>query len=302
MLSIVFVNYNLPELLQEALESLARYRPDFPIEVIVVDNGSQQPFPQAWADGLNLPKIRWIRNLTNRGYGPAANQGIAVARGRYVAISGTDVLFRESVLEKLVTFLDEHPEAGIVSPQLLWADGKPQPTARRFPRLRYLLAGRRSLLSWLLPRSRLVRDFTYAGIEASSTAVCVEAVIGAFLVARRGLLQKLGGFDERFFFYVEDVDLCERAARLDERTYLLPQAQMIHHLGLCRRHKGIFAEFQRLRSFYQYFRKTYPGLPVVFLLTLFAGQLALLSAGEILGLREWEYSMGIRNRSLPGRG
>jgi GT2 family glycosyltransferase len=116
------------------------------------------------------------------------------------------------------------------------------------------------------------------------------------MVAPRALLQELHGFDEEYFFYVEDVDLCQRVALAGKQVYLLPQARMVHYLGPSRRSTGSFAEFQRLRSFYRYFRKTYAHLPVGLFLFLFACYLALIEGGSVLGIREWEYPMGIRRR------
>jgi hypothetical protein len=291
VLSIVFVNYNSPWLLEQALASLARNRPRFPLEVVVVDNAStMKPRPERMANSVAASSLRWIFNPTNQGYAAAANQGIAVAQGEYVAIANTDIVFLPGTLDSLVEFMQANPEAGVVSPQFLWADMTPQPTARRYPSFRYLLAGRRSPLGCLWPDRRETREFLYAGIEHRVEPTPVETVIGAFMMAPRVLLQTLGGFDEQYWFYVEDADLCRRVAEAGKKVYVLPQARMIHYLGVARRQAGARAEFQRLRSFYRYFLKEYPRVTGTALLLLFGGYLALTSARMLLGLREWEYS------------
>jgi GT2 family glycosyltransferase len=287
LLTIVFVNYNSTGLLREALASLAEHPARFETEVIVVDNASTEDDGVERAD-FALP-FRLIRNRTNRGYGAAANQGIAQARGAYVAVANTDIKFIDRSVELLVHFLQEEPAAGIVSPLFLWADLTPQSPARRFPRIRYLLAGRRSIVSALLPNWRRSREFTYAGIEQSPGPVEVEAVFGTFMVAPRQLLLDLSGFDERYAFYVEDVDLCRRVHEAGRKVFVLPQARVIHYLGWARRRRGMAAEFWRVRSFCRYFRVNYPKLSGV-LLFLFAAYLAMLCSADILGLREPEHS------------
>ncbi len=287
-LTIVFVNYNTAGLLRHALASLAEHPTRFGIEVIVVDNASTEDGGLDRAD-FALP-FRLIRNRTNRGYGAAANQGIAQARGAYVAVANTDIKFIDNSVEQLVQFLQEEPAAGIVSPLFLWADLTPQSPARRLPRIRYLLAGRRSVISTLFPNWRRSREFTYAGIEHSSGPVEVEAVFGTFMVAPRQLLLDLSGFDERYAFYVEDVDLCRRVHEAGRKVFVLPQARVIHYLGWARHRRGMTAEFWRVRGFCRYFRVNYPKLSGL-LFFLFAAYLVMLYSASILGLREPEHSL-----------
>lgn len=287
-LTIVFINYNTAGLLSEALASLAEHRPQFGIEVVVVDNASTESCSLESAD-FALP-FRLIQNRTNRGYGAAANQGIAEARGEYVAVANTDIKFLDDSVEQLVRFLQAEPAAGIVSPLFLWADLTPQSPARRFPRIRYLLAGRRSPVRALFPNWRTTREFTYAGIERSPGPVEVEAVFGTFMVAPRRLLLDLGGFDERYVFYVEDVDLCRRVHEAGRKVFVLPQARIIHYLGWARHRRGMAAEFWRVRGFCRYFRVNYPRLSGLLFL-LFAAYLVMLYSARILGLREPEHSL-----------
>jgi len=287
-LTIVFVNYNTAGLLREALASLAEHPARFGIEVIVVDNASTEGGGLEPAD-FALP-FRLIRNRDNRGYGAAANQGIAEARGDYVAVANTDIKFIDRSVELLVSFLQEEPAAGVVSPLFLWADLTPQSPARRFPRLRYLFAGRRSMVSALFPNRRRSREFTYAGIEQSPGPVEVEAVFGTFMVASRRLLLDLSGFDERYAFYVEDVDLCRRVHEAGRKVFVLPQARVIHYLGWARHRRGMVAEFWRVRGFCRYFRESYPRLSGL-LFFLFAAYLVMLYSASILGLRELEHSL-----------
>jgi hypothetical protein len=287
-LTIVFINYNTAGLLREALASLAEHSARFGIEVIVVDNASTEDGGLERAD-FALP-FRIIRNRTNRGYGTAANQGIAQARGAYVAVANTDIKFIDNSVELLVHFLQEESAAGIVSPLFLWADLTPQSPARRLPRIRYLFAGRRSVISTLFPNWRRSQEFTYAGIEQNPGPVEVEAVFGTFMVAPRRLLLDLNGFDERYAFYVEDVDLCRRVHEAGRKVFVLPQARVVHYLGWARHRRGMAAEFWRVRGFCRYFRVNYPKLSGL-LFFLFAAYLVMLYSANILGLREPEHSL-----------
>jgi GT2 family glycosyltransferase len=238
--------------------------------------------------------LRWWFNRRNLGYAAAANRGIALAQGAYVAIANTDILFLPGTLDALVGFLQGHADAGVVAPQYLWADRTPQPSARRLPRLRYLFSGRRAPFGLGRHAGARAREFQYTGIENSPEPVPVEALVGAFLVAPRSLLKSLHGFDERYTFYVEDMDLCRRVARAGKGVYLLPQARLVHYLGVARRRLGSAAEFLRLRSFYRYFRRAYEQVPGWCFLLLFGSYLMAVEAGRMLGLRQWEYSARFR--------
>jgi N-acetylglucosaminyl-diphospho-decaprenol L-rhamnosyltransferase len=286
VLTIVFVNYNTTGMLRGALDSLFRHPPTYPVEVVVVDNASQPP--PADGDWLSSANLRLVMNQENRGYGAAANQGIALARGRYVAIANTDIEFVDGTLDRLTSFLDRNPQAGIVAPQFLWPDLTPQPSARRYPSLEYVFSGRRSLLTRLFPNRRKTQEFLYAGIENSPAAVPVEVAIGAFLVAPRDLLRESGGFDESYFMFIEDVDLCQRVAQRGRGVFVLPQARMIHYGGAARAKATASMDFARLKSFYRYFRRE-PKLPRAVLLFLFSCYLVLLLTGRAMGIREWEY-------------
>jgi GT2 family glycosyltransferase len=226
-------------MLRGALDSLNRYPPQYPVEVIVVDNASQPPI--ADGDWPMTNELKLVRNLENRGYGAAANQGIALARGKYVAIANADIEFLDGTLDRLVDFLDRNPDAGVVAPQFLWSDMTPQPSARRFPRLDFVFAGRRSVVTRFFPNRRKVREFLYAGIEDSPVAVPVEVAIGAFLVAPRVVLEAVQGFDESYFMFVEDADLCRRVSQAGKGVFVLPPVRMIHHCGAARRTKAVRA-------------------------------------------------------------
>jgi len=286
-LSIVFVNYNSTRYLESALESLRRNPPESSVELLVVDNASRDR--DELARVCSAAGARLIRLRRNVGYGAAANQGFKQACGRYVAVANTDIEFTAGAVNGIVRFLDDCPDAGVVAPQLLYPDLTLHPTARRFPRLRYALAGRRSLLRRLKPENMATRRFLYGDVGPGSQPVAVESVVGTFCVFRREALEQSAGFDERFFMFAEDVDICRRIGR-SWRVFLLPGAKVVHAVGQARRRSPAFSEFHRIRS-HRLFVEEGASWPARLLVDLAAAAyLALLLSAGMLGLGEHEYT------------
>ncbi|MFO7651068.1 MAG: glycosyltransferase family 2 protein [bacterium] len=286
--SVVFVNYNSTALLESALCSLVAAEPDLPIETIVVDNAS--------SDLAELAAVcrqygaRLLRLSRNLGIGAAVNRAARYVRSTYLAAANPDLEFEPGALSVLVRFMDERRDAGVAAPQFRYADGAIQPSARRLPRLRYVLAGRRSPLARLLPVRLRRAEFLYAGIERSVQPVAVEAVIGAFMLFRRDAFEQAGRFDEGYFMYAEDVDICRRLGMAGWRAYVVPAARVTHLVGQVRKSYRAFSEFHRLRSHRRYFLAQARGPRAAALDFLFGCYLALQSAAGLLGLSEYEYS------------
>lgn len=287
-LTVVFINYNSARLLGRALSSLHDAEPCLAIETLVVDNASR--------DRVELAEIcrrhgaRLLQLGRNAGYGAAFNRGYRHARGRYVAVANPDLVFSTPAMTGLVRFMDEHPKAGAVSPQLQYADGTPQPSARRLPRLRYVLAGRRSPLARILPRYAPARDFQYADAHLATEPVSVEAVIGTLVAFRRSALDQVAGFDEGFFMYAEDMDICRRLRQSGWQVYLDPRVTVEHFYGGVRRRFQQFGDYQRLKALMRYFSLGRGGPARLALRVAFAAYLFLSEAGWLVGMREFEYS------------
>ena len=293
-ITIVFINYNSTRLLDRALASLSEAEPRLRIETLVVDNASHDRAELAAV--CRRRRARLLLHGRNAGYGAAFNRGYTHARGRYVAVANPDLVFSTPAMTGLVAFLDEHPEAGAVSPQLRYPDGSPQPSARRLPRLRYVLAGRRSPLARILPRYAPARNFLYADAQRSTDPVQVEAVIGTLVAFRRSALDQIAGFDEGFFMYAEDMDICRRLRQSGWEVYLDPRVTVEHFYGGVRRRFQQFGDYQRLKALMRYFTlgRCWPARFV--LRVAFAAYLFLSEAGWLVGLREFEYSWQTRAR------
>ena len=259
-----------------------------PVEAIVVDNASRDLGELVVV--CRRYGARLLRLSRNLGYGTAFNRGYAHARGRYAAVANPDLEFSSPALSGMVKFMDARPEVGAVSPQLYYRDGTPQPSARRFPRLRYVFAGRRSPLTRLFPRYAPARDFQYADAHRSSEPLAVEAVIGTLVIFRREALDAVAGFDEGFFMYAEDLDICRRIRRAGWDVLLLPQFRVTHLYGAVRRQAPEFGDYQRLKALRRFFGLGAGAVARVLLDVAFAAYLAVSEAGWLVGLREFEYS------------
>jgi N-acetylglucosaminyl-diphospho-decaprenol L-rhamnosyltransferase len=286
-LTIVFVNYNSTGHLRHALDSLARAEPGARIERLVVDNHSSDR--SDLIDVCRDKRARLLLLSRNVGIGAAANRGFRHARGRLLAVANTDLEFSPGVVRGLVDFMDAEPAAGVAGPQFLYADGRPQPSARRLPRLRYVLAGRRSVFARLLPRAAPRDEFLYRGIDAATKPVPVESVIGAFMVFRRDAFLQAGGFDESYFMYAEDMDICRRVGRA-WRVFTLPYLRMVHLVGGARIRYHHTSEFHRVRSHRKFFLSDAGPVARVLLNLLFSFYLAALEGALFCGLGEPEYS------------
>lgn len=287
-LTVIFINFNSARLLDRALSSLKAAEPDLPIETIAVDNASRDR--DELVAVCRRHGARLLRLSRNLGYGTAFNRGYVHARGRYAAVANPDLEFSSPALSGVVRFMDTRPEVGAVSPQLYYGDGTPQPSARRYPRLRYLLAGRRSPLTRMFPRYAPARDFQYADAHRSSEPLAVEAVIGTLVVFRRAALDAVAGFDEGFFMFAEDLDICRRIRRAGWDVLLLPLFHVTHLYGAVRRQAPEFGDYQRLKALRRFFGLGAGAVARALLDVAFASYLAVSEAGWLVGLREFEYS------------
>lgn len=249
--SVVIVNYNGRRYLADCLKAL-RYTDDLDIEVIVVDNGSTDGSLDLLAqDGRTSLKV--IRAKLNLGFGRANNLGASVARGKYYLLLNTDCFLRPGALETLVTVLEERPGVGIVGPRLLNANGTLQPSCHNFP-LPTVLFLEQSLLWKLLVGIPFLRDrFLIASPHDRERRV--DWMAGACLLVRAEAYRAAGGFDERYFFYWEETDLCLRITQLGWGVLFEPRAQAVHLGGGSSSNPDLLILF--FKSLYLFYRKHY---------------------------------------------
>ena len=188
-------------------------------ETVVVANvpGSVEGAPEG---------VRILENPRPRPLAANVNAGIAATSGEYVLNANPDALPELGAVAALVAFADAHPRAGVVGPQIRWPDGTWQPSRRRFPTVRGTLV-RRTPLRRLRPPYETQRDH-YQLDERPAEPVQADWMLGAFLLMRRAMLEELGGWDEGYRHYVEDIDLCYRAMRASWERWYVPDAVVVH--------------------------------------------------------------------------
>ena len=226
--SVVVVTYEGRELLRRCLSALAGDEPhEATRELIVVDQASTDGTAE-WLRAEH-PEARLVRLELNVGFGAGNNRGAAAADGRWLLLLNSDCFVDPGAIDELVRFGDARPQTGIVAPRLRFTDGRLQRSCRRFPSP-YRIATEYLYLRKLAPGSAVLNGF-YCGDFAHDAPRRVDWLTGACLLVRRELYERLGGFDESFFMYSEEVDLCRRALDLGFETWFDPAAGATHVWG-----------------------------------------------------------------------
>ena len=257
--SVLIVSFNTRALLCECLDALAGTRRDAIAEVLVLDNASGDGSADAVA--ARHPWVRLVRSDTNLGFAAANNRLLSLARGRYVVLLNPDARLDDGVLQRAIARMDASPRIAAAGARLVAPDGSAQPSARRFPSALddlLVLSG----LAARYPRSRFFGRFDRTWADPLEAAP-VDWVPGAFVILRREVLEDLGFFDERFFLYYEEVDLCRRIRAGGHEVWYWPDLVVTHvggassrtqeHLALSA--KGAQLTLWRLRSALLYHRK-----------------------------------------------
>lgn len=252
-LSIIIVNYKSKVKTTRCLEAI--FKSDFKglkYEVIVVDNASGDNLDDLAQKHAELKLLYSSRNL---GMGGGNNLGLKEAKGRLILILNPDTVVHPNAIRTLFDYLDSHPDVYIVGPKLLNPDGTLQPSCSRFPKV-YTPVLRRTFLGDFFSSSRdkfMMTDFDHEEIRE------VDWLMGSCLLIRSDGWE---GFDERFFMYFEDIDVCRRAWRFKKKVVYDPQAIVVHdHARESARHPWYIATFtdkmtqEHIKSWVKYFWK-----------------------------------------------
>jgi GT2 family glycosyltransferase len=251
-LSIIIVSYNTREFISACLNSIKKYLDGLPYEIIVVDNHSVDGTSRLIHE--DFPDVSLIENGKNLGFGRAVNEGYKKAGGKYLLILNPDVEILPGSVEKMIHFLEGHPEVGLLLPKLVNPDGSLQFSCRTFYDFLTLFF-RKTPLGKAFPNHKIIRKHLMLDWDHREPRE-VDWGLGACMFLRRDALGNREIFDERFFLYFEDVDLCLRLKKEGWKVVYYPEAVMIHsHL----RHsaKGVFsrAKWEHLKSLIKFYFK-----------------------------------------------
>ena len=237
-LSIVIVSWNVRALLERCLQSIvteAQPGPDDGVfllggremEILVVDNASSDGSSEMVRD--QFPQVRLIVNGENRGFTAANNQGLVLSQGRYLLLLNPDTEIVGDALATMIGYMQANAKTGALGPRLLNTDGSPQSSRRRFPTFSTALVESTIVQEWW-EDNRVLRRY-YMSDTADDAVQRVDWVVGACLLVRREAYEQVGGLDEGFFMYSEELDWCRRIKAAGWDVVYFPTATVIHHEG-----------------------------------------------------------------------
>ncbi len=299
MLTVVIVNWNVRDALRACVASLqAHPARRHPQRIIVVDNASTDGSVAMLRD--EFPAVHVVISAQNLGYGGGNNLGLAWAeqldcdagqttadQAAYFLILNPDTEATPGALDALLEYADAHPDAGVVGPQLRYADGAAQSSRRRFPTLATALFES----TWLQPLAprRLLDDY-YVRDRRDDETCDVDWLVGAALLTRREVYRQVGGFDaQAFFMYSEEIDWCRRIKQAGWRVVYHPQAVIVHHEGKSSAQvsaqRMIYFNTSKVRYFAKHHGRAQAGALRLALLSLFAQQSLVEGAKWLIGHR-----------------
>jgi N-acetylglucosaminyl-diphospho-decaprenol L-rhamnosyltransferase len=224
-LSIVLINYNGSIFLNECLNSIQKMTNHCHYEAIVVDNCSTDDSTKIIKD--KFPSFQLICSQTNLGFGKANNLAVKYSQGKYLLFLNTDTILTENTVKILSDYLDRHEDVGAIGSRVVFEDSSYQLSAGKLPSIGIELIDK---IRYALDRRwhSSISDF-YS--KQHSQVAEVGWVTGACLMMRRDLFDRIGGFDEKFFMYFEDKDLCKRVREAGFKVIYYPHTSIIHLLG-----------------------------------------------------------------------
>ena len=237
--SVIIVNYNVRDFLHQSLLSIQIALKGIHSEIFVIDNASDDG--SAEMVRRRFPRIQLIANTANLGFAKANNIALKKARGKFLLLINPDTIVQEDTIRVMVEFLQNHPEVGLAGCKILNPDGSFQPACRRGFPTPWVAFAKIFGLSRLFPKTKLFG--TYLSMEETYP---VDAVSGSFMMVRKEIFEQVGGLDESYFMYGEDLDWCYRIRQAGWRIFYVHSTQIIHYKGESTRRSSL----DEIRTFY----------------------------------------------------
>lgn len=238
-LSLIIIAYNMKDLVFKQINHLYNTKTNIDYEIIVVDNGSNDNIIDIKSD---FPDVKFVLSKNNLGYFGGANLGVKNSSGEYLFILNSDILSSDYCFDELVNFIENNKNIGIIAPKLIYPDERGvQSSCFRFhsiftPILRRTFFGE-TRFGKLENRKMLMEDFNHEDI------IECDWVLGAAFIIKRDFLESLGGFDERYFLYYEDMDICKATWMHDKRVVYYNKTYMTHDHSRASAKNKTFSDF-----------------------------------------------------------
>ncbi len=227
-LSIIIVNYNVKYFLEQCLHSVRKAVKNIEAEIVVVDNNSVDGSHEMLHE--KFPDVIAIENSENVGFSKANNQAIKVSTGEYVLLLNPDTIVEDDTFQKIIEFMDNHPEAGGLGVKMVDGKGNFLPESKRGLPTPLVAFYKIFGLSRLFPKSKIFGKYHLGYLDKDETHE-VDILSGACMLLRRTVLDKTGLLDESFFMYGEDIDLSYRIVKAGFKNYYFPETRIIHYKG-----------------------------------------------------------------------
>jgi GT2 family glycosyltransferase len=258
-LSVIIVNWNVKDLLAQCLNSIYLQTRGQEVEIIVIDNASSDGSAEMVRS--EFPRVRLIVNQQNQGFAKSCNKGIEIARGPFLLFLNPDTVILPHTLQKTVQFLKENTDVGMVGCKIVNPDGSLQYSCRSFPSL-WNYFSESLFLHKIFPKNRWTGKF-YGTSFPHDRVADVDVVLGAFMMSTKDVLDEVGCFDERFFIYSEETDLCYRLKERGKRVCFFPSAEIIHYGRASASQYPVEMFEEDHRSRFLFLRKHYSDITVI---------------------------------------
>lgn len=253
-LSVIIINYNTPEMTELSIRRLREREPELPLEIILIDNNSDEKLSAETIGSLGL---KYIENRENFGFAKAVNQGIGASAGEYILLLNSDVIVDEGAISRLAGCLDGNRNTAAAGPKMVYPDGREQVSFGFFPNvLREFI--RLFALYKIIPYGTLARRNRF-NRRIFEEGGAVDWLSGGCLLVRRETFDRVGLLDEHYFFGVEDIDFCWRLRAAGLEVRFVPEARVVHHHGFSSGGPRTIKKMEMERDNLNYFmKKNYP--------------------------------------------
>lgn len=246
-LSIVILNYNTKDLTLDCLKSLEKVKNEAQFEVIVVDNGSVDKFPSS-------SKYKLVSNNANLGFAGGNNSARSHCKGEYILFLNSDTVVYKEAIKETIKYMDKHPDVGALTCKLIKLDGHLDKDARRSFPTPWVAITHFSGLDKIFPKSKTFAKYWY-GYESSDETQEVDAIEGAYFLARKEVLDKVNWFSEDYFLDGEDIDLSWKIKNEGFKVIYFPKVSILHIKKASKKKRSLKSKMAGVNSMEIFYKK-----------------------------------------------